>query len=255
MQGDGETSETEASRAPARRAGRAPAGPDRAGRRPARPRKPRDSLNRAVIVEAGIAIAQRDGLEGLTFQALGDELQAHATSMYRHFRDKDELLLEILDTLRERSYGGAVVSTGDWREDLRLQVGHIRAHYLRHAQFAHPMSLRSTHRTIEFTNLEFSLDALSRAGLSADDAVLYARLIGNYVRAMASFEAALSLEPDLRVKDRIQMQAGSLALDPDRFPHLVRSASSLLGLDDPRVFDLGLEAILDRIEALGKGKG
>jgi len=222
----------------------------RSGSKSPRARMPRDTLNRAVIIDAGIAIAERDGLEGLTFQALGNELGAHATAVYRHFRDKDEFLLEVIDTLRDRSYGDTLVSTGDWRQDLRTIAASIRQHYLRYAPFAHEMSVRSTHRKAEFGNVEFALDALRRAGLSADDAVLYMRVFGNYVRAMSSFEAAVtSLDPELRAKDRVQMQVGSLALEPDQFPNLVHAASSLLAFDDPRVFDVGLEGILDAIEA------
>jgi len=222
----------------------------RSGSKSPRVRMPRDTLNRAVIVEAGIAIAQRDGLEGLTFQALGNELGAHATAVYRHFRDKDEFLLEVIDTLRDRSYGDTLVSTGDWREDLRAIATSIRQHYLRYAPFAQEMSVRSTHRKAEFGNVEFALDALHRAGLSSEDAVLYMRLFGNYVRAMSSFEAAVTcLDPELRAKDRVQMQVGSLALEPEQFPNLVQAASSLLAFDDPRVFDVGLEAILDAIQA------
>lgn len=222
----------------------------RAGAPPERARMPRDTLNRAVIIDAGIAIAERVGLEGLTFQALGNELGAHATAVYRHFRDKDEFLLEVIDTLRERSYGDTLVSTGDWRQDLRSQAETIRRHYLRYAQFAQEMSVRSTHRKAEFGNVEFALDALRRAGLSPDDAVLYVRVIGNYVRAMSSFEAAVTcLDPELRAKDRMQMQVGSMALDPEQFPNLVQAAPALLAFDDPRVFDAGLEAILDAIEA------
>jgi hypothetical protein len=47
----------------------------------------------------------------------------------------------------------------------------------------------------------------------------------------------------------MQMQVGSMALDPEQFPNLVQAAPALLALDDPRVFDAGLEAILDAIEA------
>jgi len=219
----------------------------------ARARMPRDSLSRSVIIDAAIAIAEREGLDGLTFQALGNELGAHATSVYRHFRDKDEFLLEVIDTLRERSYGNALASTGDWRADLRAIAAHIREHYRRCAPFAHQMSVRATHRKAEFINVEFALDALERAGLSPEEAVVYVRVFGNYVRAMSSFEAAVScLDPELRAKDHLQMQAGSLILEPDQFPHLVSSAASLLSFDDPRVFDVGLDAILDAIESRGR---
>lgn len=218
-----------------------------------RPRKPRDSLNRGVIVEAAIRIVERDGLDGLTFQALGKELGAHATSMYRHFRDKDELVLEVIDSLRQRSYGGALVPADDWREDIRTLATHIRQHYLRYAPFAHEMALRSTHRKNEFANLEFTLAALERAGLSPEEAVVQTRLIGNYVRAMASYEASIGdLDAGLRAKDRVQMQVDALSLDPTEFPHLSAAATSLLALDDPRIFGIGLESIIDRIERLGQ---
>mgnify|MGYP000005708036 FL=1 len=235
----------------------AASGPKKRGSKPAPAgsvaRKPRDSLNRSVIIEAGLAVVKREGLSGLTFQALGDELGAHATSVYRHFRDKDELLLEIIDSLRENSYGSDLVTTGDWRVDLRVMATQIRDHYLRYAPFAHEMSLRSTHRKNEFVNVEFALDALDRANLSPDDAVIYLRLIGNYVRAMSSFEASVTcLDPELRAKDYLQMKSASMTLDQTEFPHLVKSATSLISFDDPRTFELGLNAILDAIEALGK---
>ncbi len=221
-----------------------------------RKRIPRDTLNKAVIIEAGISVVERDGLDGLTFQALGEELGSHATSVYRHFRDKDELLLEIIDTLRARSYSADVVATGNWRDDLVLIAMRVRDHYLRYAPFAHDMSVRSTHRSREFVNVEFTLAALSQAGLTTEQAVLYLRVIGNYVRAMSSFEAAVTcLDMNVRAKDYIEMKSGSMVLDPQEFPHLVDAAPYLLPFDDPQPFAVGLNAILDAIESLGQSNG
>ena len=128
-------------------------------------RRPRDSLSRAVIVEAAEKIAERDGLEGLTFGALGKELNAHSTSIYRHFKDKDDLVLELIDTLRAKSYGADLVSTGDWREDLKLISRLIHDHYMRYPGLAMQMAARTTRRPTEFHNVEFALDAMRRAGL------------------------------------------------------------------------------------------
>jgi len=217
-----------------------------------RPRRPRDSLNREVILDAALRIAERDGLDGLTFLALGHELGAHATSVYRHFRDKDELILEMIDELRARSYG--LHEPGeDWRGDLRSLARHIHAHYLRHPRLAQQMSTRSTRRPIEFGNVEFALAALARAGLDDEDAVLYLRLFGNYVRAMASHEAAVrGLDPDLKAKDFVRWEIDAAALDPDAYPGVTRLASSLLPMDDPRVFDLGLEVLIEAIGERGR---
>jgi hypothetical protein len=115
------------------------------------------------------------------------------------------------------------------------------------------MSLRSTHRKNEFENVEFALDALDRANLSREDAVLYLRLIGNYVRAMSSFDASVScLDPELRAKDYLQMKSASMVLEKSEFPHLAEASLTLVAFDDPRIFELGLNAILDAIDARGK---
>src|SRR5262245_10516653 len=100
-----------------------------------RRRRKRDSLSRALILEAAERIATSDGLANLTFQALGKELEAHPTSIYRHFRDKDELVLELIDTLRDRSYGGRLEATDSWRDDLRSIAYHVHDHYLRYPEF------------------------------------------------------------------------------------------------------------------------
>ena len=219
---------------------------------PPRPRRARDSLNREVILEAAVRIAERDGLDGLTFLALGQQLGAHATSVYRHFRDKDELVLEVIDELRARSYG-LHEPTDDWREDLRSIARHIREHYLRYPRLAQAMSARSTRRTTEFANVEFALDALRRAGLGDEDAVLWLRLFGNYVRAMAAHEAAVrDLDPALKAKDHAGWQVDAAGLDAAAFPNVTRLATSMLPMDDPRIFDLGLELVLDAIEERGR---
>ena len=215
-------------------------------------RRPRCSLNREVILDAALAIAEREGLDGLTFAALGAELGAHSTAVYRHYRDKDELVLELIDELRARSYG--VHEPGpDWRADLRAIGGHIREHYLRYPRLAQAMSARSTRRTTEFANVEFALDALRRAGLGDEDAVLWLRLFGNYVRAMAAHEAAVrDLDPALKAKDHAGWQVDAAGLDAAAFPNVTRLATSMLPMDDPRIFDLGLELVLDAIEERGR---
>src|SRR5690606_30313822 len=125
-----------------------------------RERRARDSLSRDIIVAAAERVVLRDGLEGLTFQAIGEELDAHPTSVYRHFRDKDDLLLELVDNLRARSYGGTLQPTDDWVDDLRRLGRTIHDHYMRYPQFALQMVTRTTRRPTEFSTVEFSLDAL-----------------------------------------------------------------------------------------------
>ncbi|GAA2130387.1 TetR/AcrR family transcriptional regulator [Nocardioides bigeumensis] len=215
-----------------------------------RKRRPRDSLSRAVILEAAEKIAERDGLEGLTFGALGTELQAHSTSIYRHFRDKDELVLELIDSLRARSYGSELVSTGDWRDDLRLISRLIHEHYLRYPAFAMQMAARTTRRPTEFKNVEFALDAFRRAGLEDDEAVVATRVFGNFTRAVSALEASLQVLPDEeRTMDELAWAVEYRHLSADDYPNIHRVADKLRPVGDPRLFFDGVEMLLESVEA------
>jgi len=215
----------------------------------ARPRRKRDSLSREIIVAAAEAVADRDGLEGLTFQAIGAELDAHPTSVYRHFRDKDELLLELVDTLRARSYGGTLVPSDDWRVDLRLAAKVVHEHYLRYPRFAFQMAARTTRRPVEFSNVEFLLQALVRAGLDDDSVGLYQRAFGNFVRGSASIEAAmLALPEETRRADELAWEVEYRQLDPESFPTVAAHPDALRSLGDPEIFDFSIELLITAIE-------
>ena len=63
--------------------------------RPGRP--PR--LSREQVVAAARRIVERDGIEALTMRRVATELGGAPMSLYRHVRDKDELLVLLLDEL------------------------------------------------------------------------------------------------------------------------------------------------------------
>lgn len=222
---------------------RAPAKKSRPGRRA------RHSLSRESILEAAETVAVRDGFEGLTFQALGKELEAHPTSIYRHFRDKDELVLELVDSLRARSYGGRLQATDSWRDDLRTQAQHIRDHYMRYPQFALQMASRTTRRPAEFSNVEFALDALVRAGLPPEEAATCMRVFGNVIRSLSSMESALhALDDETRRGDELAWQVEYRTLAAEDYPRIASLSDHLTDIGDPHVFDRAVEMLLDAIE-------
>ena len=215
-----------------------------------KPRRERDSLSRELILDAARTIAERDGLAGLTFQAIGSELGAHPTSVYRHFRDKDELLLDLIDHLRARSYGGELVHGPDWRDDLRLLARVIHDHYLRYPSFAVQMAARTTRRPTEFGTVEFAAEALLRAGLSPESAAICLRALGNYTRSAASIEASvLALDERTRQADNLAWQVEYRQLDPERYPAIGQLDGNLTTIGDPSAFWAGLELLLDGIAA------
>ncbi|HEY7202292.1 MAG TPA: TetR/AcrR family transcriptional regulator, partial [Candidatus Dormibacteraeota bacterium] len=69
----------------------APEGPRGPGRPP--------RLSRDAIVTAAEAIVARDGIDALTMRRVARELRSSPMALYRHVRDKDELLVLLLDRL------------------------------------------------------------------------------------------------------------------------------------------------------------
>jgi AcrR family transcriptional regulator len=52
-----------------------------------------------AIVDAARAIVERDGIDALTMRRVARELDSSPMAIYRHVRDKDELLVVLLDRL------------------------------------------------------------------------------------------------------------------------------------------------------------
>lgn len=220
-----------------------------------RRRLARDTLSRRVILDAAERVATRDGLEAFTFQALAKELSAHPTSLYRHFRDKDELILELIDDLRARSYGGQLRATDSWRDDLRAQARHIHEHYMRYPVFALQMAARTTRRPTEFANVEFALDCLQRAGLSDEEAVVYVRVLGNIIRSLSAMEAGLhALDPETRDRDMLAWELEYRRLPADSYPRIASLTAPLAPIGDPRIFDHAIDMLLDAVEARVRNK-
>ncbi|MEP6608528.1 MAG: TetR/AcrR family transcriptional regulator [Burkholderiaceae bacterium] len=62
-----------------------------------KPRASRKGLNtRAAIVEAAMAAASRDGLEGLTIGTLADQMRMSKSGVFAHFGSREELQLAVL---------------------------------------------------------------------------------------------------------------------------------------------------------------
>ncbi|HYW24592.1 MAG TPA: TetR/AcrR family transcriptional regulator [Terriglobales bacterium] len=59
-------------------------------------------LSRDAVVAAAETIVARDGIDALTMRRVARELHSSPMALYRHVRDKDELLVLLLDRLAER---------------------------------------------------------------------------------------------------------------------------------------------------------
>ncbi|MGN6501449.1 MAG: TetR/AcrR family transcriptional regulator [Pseudolysinimonas sp.] len=91
--------------------------------------------DRAAIVAAGRLIVESSGLEGLTMQAVAEHVGVRAPSLYKHVRDRRELIALVvgatLDDLATR-----LVATESERDPRQRLVAQATA--LRHFAHEHP---------------------------------------------------------------------------------------------------------------------
>lgn len=59
-------------------------------------------LTRAAILDAALALAARDGLEGLTIGSLADQMKMSKSGVFAHFGSREELQLAVLQEYEKR---------------------------------------------------------------------------------------------------------------------------------------------------------
>src|SRR5438270_9156626 len=92
------------------------------------PKKAGDTLTRERVCEAALALVDEEGLEALSMRRLGARLGVEAMSLYRHVRDKADLIdalhaAVLGDLVPEREASAtppargerAAASAADWR--------------------------------------------------------------------------------------------------------------------------------------------
>jgi AcrR family transcriptional regulator len=212
-------------------------------------RRPRNSLTPEAIVAAAFTVTERSGGAGLTFGAIGAELGAHPTALYRHFRDKDELMLGLVDALHAEVLAELGPPLPDWRAELESLAARTHAVFLRHPAIAQHAAVRTARREHEFALVDRLLGALRRTGLADAEVALYYRVLGDAVLSYSAMDAALeALDPEVRAADLRAWKVEYQAQDPARHPHLAAYSHLFPALDDPANYATLIELLLDAVE-------
>jgi AcrR family transcriptional regulator len=200
------------------------------------------------IVKAAFKVADSEGVDRLTFQALGKELSAHPTAIYRHFRSKDELVRALIDALHAEALATTPDPSDDWAHDL-MEIA-LRTHeaFLRHPRVGAMAAPRTARRENEFRSVERKLDCMRRAGLDDDDAARYYRVFADVVLGYSAMDAGIAaLAPDIRDADFRSWKTDYLVLPEDKYPNIARLAEHFYALDDPENYRTAVQAVIDAV--------
>lgn len=203
------------------------------------------ALSAPRIVAAAAAVADREGLAGVSMRSVGRELGVEAMSLYHHVAGKEALLDLLADWLMSQVEHPA--PDGDWRGGLRT-----RAHSSRTVLSAHPWgtSLLESRRSPGFALLvghEAVQAALRAGGFSVRLAAHAFSVLDAYVYGFVGSEQQLPFEPG-----GAQEMMGELAPMLERFPALTELVAELVVGKDYAYgdeFEWGLELVLDGFAA------
>lgn len=222
-------------------------------------REPRVPLSRERVLEAAVALADEDGLDGLTMRALAESLGVEAMSLYYHVANKEALLDGVADSVvGEINQAVAEMTLPDprdgWKQVMRERILMARRIMLRHPWAPKVIESRSL-MSPEVLKYHHGLLEILRAGDISYD------LAHHSMHALGS--RALGFSPELFQPDNSaqeEMGEEMLAAMAAELPLLVEMLAeiahddpdSTLGwCDDQSEFEFGLDLLLDGIERRG----
>jgi AcrR family transcriptional regulator len=203
-------------------------------------------LSRERILAAASELIERVGLGEFSMRGLGAELGVEAMSLYHHFPSKAHLCDALLDDLLSRSPD--VDETLPFRERIRQLLLNYRAAIHRcpaFAQFAltHRMNTRAG-----LAYLERAVVPFRDAGFSAEEGARAFRSLAYYVMG------AISDETSGYARGPTAQEAVPAEEEQRIAPTLASFGPFFQQEEWDKIFEFGLEALLDRIEALHSAK-
>jgi AcrR family transcriptional regulator len=202
-------------------------------------RNPRGRVATSDVIAAAITIVDEGGVEALTIRGLADACGLSPMGIYRHVRDKDELL----DRIVEQANAGVVdrlTLSGEWRADVLYLFRSSRRFFLDHPGVTALSMARPTPVTAVARFYDLVLEALASGGITGPDAVrAFDALL------MFSFGSVLWEIPRGETARRALVEA---ARRDGRAGRLVDQADDVGRRDATEYFEFGLELIVSGLE-------
>ncbi len=203
----------------------------------------RAPLTRERIIEAAVALADRNGVAGLSMRKLGAELGVEAMSLYNHITDKEDILDGMIDQVFQSIPLPDLEL--DWRDAIRQGgIGAVEA-FTAHPWVLEVLGSRGSTRPAALAFMERALAILSRAGFSDADTHHAWQLIASLTIGYA-FQQITS--PGTANFDAATFGAW-LVREGERHPSIVRLAPLIVECAFDQEYEFGLDVIIDGLEA------
>jgi AcrR family transcriptional regulator len=210
----------------------------------------RAPLTREKVLQAGLKLADAEGVDGLSMRKLAKAVGVEAMSLYNHVANKEDLIDGLLDLVFaeiEAPQPGV-----EWRTALRRRATTTREALRRHPWANGLMEGRANPGPASQALHEAVLRCLREAGFSVEHTARAYSLQDSFIYGFALQEQSLpafdSPEVGAQVAERVLRRFDHAALPYTA--EMVGTHVAAGGYNLTAEFEFGLELILDGLEAL-----
>ena len=211
-----------------------------------------EGLSVGRIVQAGIEVADKRGLAGLSLRKLGEHLGAGTMAAYRYIESKDELILLMIDTVLGAP-PAEIAEAPTWQAGVRLWAAGMSARYGAHSWLLEAPLIGMSATPNRLLWFERLLQPLAQTGLGLQNLLDAALLIDGHVRNVAYLGRELDRTMALPSQEPVSWLPA--LLDESTFP-MTRQVftTGLLADGTEQDMDFGLARIIAGIEDLSGAK-
>ncbi|MFF8812305.1 TetR/AcrR family transcriptional regulator [Streptomyces pactum] len=203
------------------------------------------------ILDTAAEMLRTDDAGSFSVRKLAAALGTDSSSLYRHFRNKTELLRAVADRVLLATMDG-YHPEGDWKQRVTALALRLREAFGEQLQLAAVWGRYGSGGTGSRLVMEELLQALRASGLPDEEIPARYHRIVILLAALISSEAGIgTLTPEEYEQAMEQFRVAVLGADPERFPALAHFARDIrpLGAERRAAFEEILAAHLAHIES------
>jgi AcrR family transcriptional regulator len=199
------------------------------------------------VLQAALALADAGGLEALTMRTLGEQLGVGPMALYRHARNRDDIVDGIVDLV----FGeiGLPSSGEDWKTAMRERSLALRDALLRHRWAIGLMESRRNPGPANLRHHDAVIGSLRAAGFDMAMAAHAYSALDAYIYGFALTKMSLPFENTAEIAEVAQTMLEPFPVNA--YPNLaafITDHAMQPGYDYGDEFEYGLDLILEGLE-------
>lgn len=206
------------------------------------------SVDREILLDAGMVIAARQGTKAVRFRNIAAEIGMDAGTVGRQFRDHDDLTAALFDRLMRIVLDRVTVDPARWRELLTTGAETCLEVFLEYPCLGAEAAAGRTVGPAELDMMEAVLGALRTAGLNDSEMLRFYAAYSSFTFAFCATASGNLLAPRTQASVPGWVQPAAM-LSRDGHPNATALWARLIALDYHSTFLNSLSVICDGVEA------